>query len=618
MEPKHICKSDQKLYVFTETLDNRRFHDACIQYAPHLFLQCARTEALCTAVCNYCAQAFTDTDTNYKFFTISDLVPGNNGSQHYACKYCRIRALGPKCYIEKTESVRATLFIHKKLCLQIININKKTTRCCYKEASSLDSGENPLCRVHTEGKAVIKKIKERICRPRTKRYDLCKFEGGCPIHASFGVLSSPFVEVFCKIHKQPGMFNLRMKRTTLKSIDITEYFTSELNNKKMSGVAAYSVYKTAGDGNCFFNCVSKALFQTDSNWGPHFLREKMHLCAKKLNTLQLVSSYESEVYGANDLSILVQNRLSSLSKNKSYFDLTLVPAFCNIFMVNVLLVTESGNAPDVAPYQSFVVDVAWSCLILLYSSTERHVNILSEGTLDGEYNFIFDLSESNRLSIQLQLFFQITANTKIIDSGGIQIQSREQFFAALKLEYVAYGLVYKQQPIEAGPNRKRKNTTATDNNSEPQHKNNKKSTEVNPAVVNAELVKTFSKEEMAALRVTATQVLKGVYVALTKKASNSRTHTLDINQLASKIDKHVQAIKQVELLQNIINNIKYVEDVLGGRDRAVLFFNLYQEKTLKTDKILKDIGSSTFMGSQLVAEIVNDLSCDSAALAAEY
>lgn len=608
MEPKHICKSDQKLYVFKETLDNRRYHDVCIQYAPHLFLQCARTEALCTAVCTYCAQAFTDTDTYYKLFTISDLNKcGNGGSQHYACTHCRIKALGPKCDIALTESVRATYFLHKQLCLEIINTNTNKiiyTRCCYKEASFLDSGENPLCRVHTEGKAGIKKIKERIRRPRTKRYDLCKFEGGCPKNASFGVFSSPFVEVFCKIHKQPGMFNLRVKRTTLKSIDITEYFTTQLNNKKMSGVAAYSVYKAVGDGNCFFYCVSKALFQTDSNWGPHFLRSKLYSCAQTLNTLQLVSSQESQIYDAEALSDLVQKRLLYLSKNENYFDLTLLPAFCNIFKVNVLLVTESGNAPAVAPYESFVVDVAWSCLILLYSSTERHINILSEETLDGEKNFKFDLSESNRLSIQLQSFFQITANTRFIDTGDIQIQSLEEFYGALNLEYVSYGLVYEQQRIEAGPNRKRKNATL---NSAQQK--NKRST--------AGL--TLSKEEMAALKITATKVLQEVYVAHSKEFSNIRARTLEINKFASSIVTHVQAIKQVELLQNIINNIKSVEEFLGGRDRVVLFFNLYQEKALKqTDNIIKDIGSSTFMGSQLVTDIVNHLSSDPAALAAEY
>jgi len=260
-------------------------------------------------------------------------------------------------------------------------------------------------------------------------------------------------------------------------------------------------------------------------------------------------------------------------------------------MFNVLLVTESGLCSQVAPYQSFVVDIAWPCLILLFSSIDQHFNILFEEKLNGEKHFIFNLSASNRLFVQLQSFFQIAtpANTQIIgDNGGIQ--SREEFYAALQLEYIAaYGRA------------KRKKTTATDNNSEPQNKNNKKFKQVNPAVVNAELVRPFSPEEMNALMVSASQKLQGVVV--TNKL-NERQRNSEIKSLKNIIEQHVNSITQGELLQSIIKNVEAVEELLGGRERAVLFFNLYKEKTLKTtNKILIDIGSSNFISLQLSAEL---------------
>jgi hypothetical protein len=587
MKPIHICKSDEKFYVFKETLDDRRYDYDCIKYAPHLFLKCASSETL---ICNCCAKALS-TDV-YKLFTINDLenVETCERAQHYSCKVCRIGALSSHNTIETTESVRASLFLNKKLCLQIID-----KRCCYKEANFFDSEKNPLCSLHTKGKANITKIKAHICRTRKKRFDLCKFHDGCAKHASFGVLSFPFVEAFCKRHKQPGMFNLRRERTNIKSIDITEYFTNKLNKIKMPGVDRYSIYQAIGDGNCFFNCVSKALFDTESNCGPKFLREKLHSCARRVNNLQLVSSQESSIYDPEGLSNLVTNRLLYLSRDNNYFDITLVPTFCKIFMFNVLLVTESGLCSQVAPYQSFVVDIAWPCLILLFSSIDEHFNILFEEKWNGEKHFIFNLSASNRLFVQLQSFFQIAtpANTQIIgDNGGIQ--SREEFYAALQLELLEYSGI-------ANGRAKRKKTTATDNNSEPQNKNNKKFKQVNPAVVNAELVRPFSPEEMNALMVSASQKLQGVVV--TNKL-NERQRNSEIKSLKNIIEQHVNSITQGELLQSIIKNVEAVEELLGGRERAVLFFNLYKEKTLKTtNKILIDIGSSNFISLQLSAEL---------------
>jgi hypothetical protein len=186
------------------------------------------------------------------------------------------------------------------------------------------------------------------------------------------------------------MLNLhivREKNKGNKKMSVSQLFINCL--KRRMGVT-FIDHKTTGDGNCFFHAISCAVVPAlaenySSNRFANQMREMFVKFLQIGNVKGIILSTEScvrTVQGHNDEK---NEMIESIKNYFSFMQLSLVDVFCK-FMHKNFLIVMNGNQNEINPFKSYVLNLSFEYIILLWNNTSEHVSVFYVNSTDPEGN----------------------------------------------------------------------------------------------------------------------------------------------------------------------------------------------------------------------------------------